>query len=320
MPLGQVGAVGGDQGIVALGQAADEGIGVGDAGGPLDFLAGGVQLAEADVVGDGAGKQMGVLEHHAQRPAQGVLFDLPDVDAVVGHRALLHVVKAVDQVGDGGFSGAGRAYKGDLLPRFGKEADLLEDGVVRVVAEGHAIKAHIPPQRHPGTVSLLPSPAAVRVPHQVHGAFILLGQLVHDGEHPLGSGQCRQQEVALLGELVDGHGGLTHKHQVAGKAAHVGKPLHGHITAQRRHDGVVDVGDAHHRRDHGSGVSLGAGTSLAQGFVFLLEAAQVFPFVVKDLDHLLTGGHLLDVAVQVAQMGLLLSVVAFAAAGAVPDV
>ena len=34
----------------------------------------GVQLAVADVVGDGAGEQMGVLQDDAQGPAQGCLL------------------------------------------------------------------------------------------------------------------------------------------------------------------------------------------------------------------------------------------------------
>ena len=40
---------------------ADEAVGVGQPGGGADLLVGGVQLAVADVVGDGAGEQVGIL-------------------------------------------------------------------------------------------------------------------------------------------------------------------------------------------------------------------------------------------------------------------
>src|SRR5699024_9126304 len=93
LALGQAGAVRSDAGVVALGQAADKAVGVGDPGRPDDLLVGGVQLAEADVVGNGAGEQVGVLQHDAQGLAQGVLRDVPHVDAVVGDRAGVDVVK-----------------------------------------------------------------------------------------------------------------------------------------------------------------------------------------------------------------------------------
>ncbi len=86
---------------------------------------GGVQLAEADIFLDGAGEQVGVLQYDAQALPQGVLFDFPHVDAVVGDAAVVDVVEPVDQVGDGRLSGAGGAYKGDLLPRFGVKANMF---------------------------------------------------------------------------------------------------------------------------------------------------------------------------------------------------
>ena len=47
LALREAGAVGCDHGIISLGQAADEGIGIGDAGGALDFLLRGVQFAQS---------------------------------------------------------------------------------------------------------------------------------------------------------------------------------------------------------------------------------------------------------------------------------
>ena len=55
--------------------------------------------------------------------------------------------------------------------------------------------------------------------HQLYRALVNFGRLLHGGKNTLGTGQRRQQEVALLGKLVDGQGGLAHKHQIAGQAA-----------------------------------------------------------------------------------------------------
>ncbi len=58
---------------------------------------------------------MRVLQHHAERAAQLGLLDLGDVDAVVADLALIDVVEAIDEVGDGGLASTRGANKGDLL-------------------------------------------------------------------------------------------------------------------------------------------------------------------------------------------------------------
>ena len=79
------------------------------------LLVRGVQAAIPDVVHDRTGEQMRVLQHHAERAAQLGLLDLGDVDAVVADLALIDVVEAIDEVGDGGLAGTRGANKGDLL-------------------------------------------------------------------------------------------------------------------------------------------------------------------------------------------------------------
>ena len=208
----------------------------------------------------------------------------------------------------------------------------MKDGVALVVAEADVVEPHVPPQGDQGAVRLLPGPAARLFPaggedavffpdvHQLDLAFVHLGGQAHGLENPLGARHGRQQQVALLGELVDGQSRLPHKHQIAGQAADVGHPVQHHQAAHHRHDGVVDVGNAHHRRDHGGGVALGAGARLAEDFVLLPEHPQVLGLVVEDLDHFLAADHLFNVAVDVPQGRLLGGVVGGAAAGAEPDV
>ena len=144
---------------------------------------------------------MRVLEDDAQAAAEGVLLDVPHVDAVIEHPPALYVVEAVDEVGDGGLARAGGAHEGDLLPRLGIEAHILEDGVAGLVAEIHMFKAHVPPERDQRAVRPLPCPAprplcagdqaAVLLVdvYQVGAALVHLWGLVHDLKDPLRAGQ-----------------------------------------------------------------------------------------------------------------------------------
>lgn len=62
LPLAETAAVVGDPGVVAVGQVADKGVRICQPRRRPDLLIGGVQLAVADVVGDGAGEEVGVLD------------------------------------------------------------------------------------------------------------------------------------------------------------------------------------------------------------------------------------------------------------------
>ena len=87
---------------------------------------------------------MGILEHHAQGAAQVILLDGLDVDTAIGDDAVLDLVKAVDQIGDGGLARAGGAHKGDLLPGVCKDGHVVEDLLARHIGEVHMLEAHRP--------------------------------------------------------------------------------------------------------------------------------------------------------------------------------
>ncbi len=142
LTLGQVGAVAGQHGIIPVGQAADKAVCIGQLCRRDALLVSGIQIAVADVVHHRTGKQMGILEHDAQGTAQVRLFDLIDIDAVVADLAIGNVIKTVDQVGDGGLAGTGSAYEGDLLPRLGPQADVVEYDLIRRISEVHIVKDH----------------------------------------------------------------------------------------------------------------------------------------------------------------------------------
>ena len=68
---------------------------------------------------------MGILDDQGQGAPKVILFNIPHVNAIVGDGTAGDLVKTVDQVDDGSFSGSGGAYEGDLLPRLGVKADVV---------------------------------------------------------------------------------------------------------------------------------------------------------------------------------------------------
>ena len=197
-------------------------MGVGQLGGGDHVLVRGVQLAVSDIIHHRAGKQVGILEHHAQTAPQIGLADLPHVDAIVKDLALVDIVETVDQVGNGGFACACGAYKGDLLAGLSVEGYVVQYQFILHIAKVHVNQSHIPLQ--PGIVHLavliypLPSPfacadlalrqGAVRLfPHPDQGdrTFIGFRRFIHQLEDPLGACQGHYHGIELLGDLVDGH-------------------------------------------------------------------------------------------------------------------
>ena len=79
-------------GLIALGQVGDEVVGVGDLGRPDAVLVRGLQPPVADVLHHRAGEEVGILQDGAERAAQVVLPDVPDIDAVVG-LSLIHILQ-----------------------------------------------------------------------------------------------------------------------------------------------------------------------------------------------------------------------------------
>ncbi len=114
-PGRDVGGVVVEDGVVAVGQRAHEVVDVGRLGGRDDLLLGGVLAAVGDVLADRAAEQPGVLQHHAEGPAQVVAGHLAGVDAVDGDAPAVDLVEAHQQVDERRLAGAGRADDRDRL-------------------------------------------------------------------------------------------------------------------------------------------------------------------------------------------------------------
>ncbi len=124
---GEGGAAFADGLLELLGEGADE---VGDVdlfGGAFELGVGDPRAAEADVVGDGAGEEEWVLQDDAEAAAEGGEVLVADVDAIDEDLAVLDVVEAHHQRGDGGLAGAGVADDGGGLAGGDGEGDAAED-------------------------------------------------------------------------------------------------------------------------------------------------------------------------------------------------
>ena len=317
LALAQAAAVTGDRGVVSLGQVADKAVGVGQLSRRHDLLVGGVGPSVADVLGHGAGKQVRILQHHAQGPAQRIFLNIAHINAVIGDGPRVNVIKAIDEVRNGGFSCAGGAHKGDLLPGLGIQAHIVQHGLFLGVAEVHMVKPHIAPQLRHGAVRGLPGPAAGAVGHlperpvlllrpdQHSLALVRLGLLLHHGEYALCAGHGGQDGIHLLAHLGNGLGHLLYIQQVRRQGANVPHAADGQQAAHAAGHGVVNAGEVAHGGHHGAGVGLGGGGRLAIALVEGVKLVDSLLLVVKDLNDLLALDHLLHIAVHRAQGRLL---------------
>ena len=129
-----------DGAVVAERHPVDEAIGVDGRRRPPDGLVRDGGVAEPDVLGDRAGKQIHVLQHEAEQPAQLVERHLADVDAVDQDAPAGDVVEAQQQVDEGRLPRPGRSHDADSFARPHLERHILEHVVCSVVREPDVVE------------------------------------------------------------------------------------------------------------------------------------------------------------------------------------
>ena len=94
------------------------------------LLVGGVGLAVAEVRGDGAAEEVGLLGHEADGGGERVGVEVAHVDAADEHPAVGGVEEAGDEVDQGGLARAGAADDGRRRAGRDREVDVAEHGVL----------------------------------------------------------------------------------------------------------------------------------------------------------------------------------------------
>ena len=140
LPAGEPRAPLADVGVVSQGVPRDEVVAVGRLGRGDHAVGRGLAQAVGQVVVNGPAEQEGLLEDHADLPAQVAGVDLADVQAVDQDSPLVHVVEAGQEVDDRRLARAALAHDADPLARLDPETDALENRLVAVVAEGHVLE------------------------------------------------------------------------------------------------------------------------------------------------------------------------------------
>jgi len=102
-------------------------VGPGDPRGGHDPLHVGIGHCHGDVFADRAAEEEAVLGHHADPVAQKQRVHVAQVDVVDGDDALLRVVEALDELGDGALARAAPAHDADHLAGLDGKAHPVED-------------------------------------------------------------------------------------------------------------------------------------------------------------------------------------------------
>src|SRR5439155_18943067 len=136
----------------------------------------------------------GVLQDHAKGAPDDVAWQLARIDAVEADRAAVDLVEAHEQFDDGRLAGARRANDRDRLSRRNIEAEVLDERLLGLIAEGHAVERDPARRRRQRATA-----DAVRK---------LLGRGQEFEEAPRGR-EYGLQEVGLRRDLGDRHGELA---------------------------------------------------------------------------------------------------------------
>ena len=327
LTLRQTAAVAVDDGIVAVRQSADEVVRIGKLRRSHDFLVGRIQTTVADIIADGAGKQVGILQNDTERAAEVRLFDLIDIDAVVADLAVREVVETVDQVGDGRLARARCADERDLLTGLSIQRDVVQNDLIRVITEIHIEEADIAADLRVGggavLVRVLPRPDVglfrgfsefavliVLGVNESNVAVVYLRLLVHQLKDTLGTGKRHNDGVELLRDLRYRLGERLGQLQ-EGRDNADGDAVSDHAgqrqrAADDRDQNVQQVADVHHDRHEDVCEGIRARSILAQLIVERIELLLALFLVAEHLDDLLAVDHLLDIAVDPAERLLLL--------------
>ena len=315
LSLGQSTAVTRQHRVIAVLQMPDEVVCVCQSGSPDHFLMGSVRLSVLDVLFNGSGEQVRVLQYQAEGAAQVILLDELYVDSVIGDLTVLDIIEAGNQVDHRCLAGTGSADEGQLLSRFSIEINVIQYLFLRYIGEIDIVEPYIAGQAYKpfGAVRMrvLPGPDSglflgfhqfsvlFNGIDQGNLSFICFRCFVHQGEDPLGACHSHDDGVELLGNLGDRHIEGT----VQGKEGGQLSERQVHMAAQDEpgtDNGTQNIGDVTEvagYRTHDVGISVGFVAALPQMVIQICKAFNRFVFIVEYFDDPGTFRQFFDVGV-----------------------
>ena len=226
LALTDVAAVLGDNGVVALRQAADKAVCMGGFGCCHDLFKACIRLAVGNVFPHGTGPQPCILQHHAVAAAQGSAGHIPDVGAGHLDGTAVHIIEAHEQVDEGGLAAAGRADDGNALAGLYGEIQIFDQMLLRRVGERDVLQLYAA-----GDGFKLLRVQCVR----------RFGRLVDQLEDPCGAGQRVLKLRDHAGDLVEGLGVLVRVAEEARQSADRDRACHGAERAGKADAGINNI-------------------------------------------------------------------------------
>ena len=278
--------------LVAAGQGADKVVGVGSLCGGDHLFIGGVKPTVADVLHDGALEQPCVLQHHTKAFAQGAAVKVPHIVTVQGDGTGIHIVKAHQQLDHSGLARAGGAYNGHLLAGLHRAAEVVDNSLVRGVAEAHMVKSDL-------SVNVGGVGTAGRV------CQLLFLRLIQKLKYPLGGSGHALQHIGHLRKLLDGLGKVFDVLDKGLNITNGDDPICSKNAAHDGHRHIAQVAHKVHDGHHQAGEKLALPCGFVQLIVGGVEVCQHHGLAVERLDHVVTGVDFLDLTIDHAQRGLL---------------
>ena len=284
LPTGDIRATLLDAGVVALRHLVDELIGAGHAAGFLALLKGGVGIAPAEVVEDGAGEEHVFLEDDGDGVAKGVEVVLAHVATAYHDTALGDVVETAHEVDERRFAATRSADDADGLARLDVEGDVLYGvfAAARLVGEIDVVEIHA---------------AIGDFRHRVLGVDDV-GLLVDDLRHTLAAGRT-------LSEHDENHAEHHERHEDAHHIGEEGSDLAGGEGSAndelRSKPGDGDDAGIDHQVHHGvveCHQAFGADIEFVKPFGGVQELVVLIVFPDEGFHHPHAGDVLLHAAVE----------------------
>ena len=107
------------------------------------FLICGIQSSVTDVFHDGSGEQPGVLKNHSEHFVKLASIEIFYIMSVHTDGAAVYIIETHKKFDHSGLSGTGRSYNGNLLSVLYLCREIVDDDLIRIVAEVYMIKFYI---------------------------------------------------------------------------------------------------------------------------------------------------------------------------------
>ena len=273
---------------------------LGEAGGALDLGVAGAGAADADVLGDRAVEEAGVLEDDGDRAAQAGEGDVGDVVAVDQDAPRVGLAQALEQRERGGLAGAGRADEGDGLAGRGREVE-VEDSLIAageavgdgLVADGAARRREIGVAGAVADLGL--GVDELEVAREARG---LLEDAGDEGREPVELADQQRREGGEGDDLADADLAALHEERAGGEDQHhgdggCGAGQHGQQVPPGQ-DRVLGLEQLVHHSAHRLHLGGEAGVALHHGHVADDVTDAAGEAAVVALDRALAGAGLAD--------------------------